>query len=75
MLIKATRLHPGVTLQVCAPIMVGMVVVEAAAVVIEVVVGMLVVVDLVDVVDVVVAVCSVIVIVNVVMSPITDRAI
>ena len=57
MLIKATRLHPGVPLQ---PVMVdlvvtevvvnGMVVVEAAVAVIEVVVGILVVVDLVDVV-------------------------
>ena len=57
MLIKATRLHPGVPLQ---PVMVGMVVaevvvngmvvVEAAVVVSEAAVGMLVVVNLVDVV-------------------------
>ena len=82
MLIKATRLHPGVRLQ---PVMVGMVVseivvngmvvVEAAVVVIEVVVGMLVVVDPVDMADIVVAGGSVVVVVNAVMFPIADTAI
>ena len=85
MLIKATRLHPSVPLQMYVSVMVGMVVsevvvngmvvVEAAVVVTEVVVGLLVVVDLVDMADIVVAVGIVVVVVNVVMVAITEATV